>query len=48
MRARRWPQPARNATSASGSLATFASRTMRPVASRMHTLLVASDTSIPA
>ena len=40
-----WPK---NATSASGSLATLASRTIRPVASTTHTLLRSSETSIPA
>jgi hypothetical protein len=35
-------------TSASGSLATLASRTIRPVLSTTHTLLRSSDTSIPA
>ena len=37
-----------NPTSASGSLATLASRTILPVASTTHTLLRSSDTSIPA
>ena len=40
-----WPK---NATSASGSLATLASRTIRPVASTTHTLLRSRETSIPA
>ena len=40
-----WPK---NRTSASGSLGTLASRTIRPVASTTHTLLCSSDTSIPA
>jgi hypothetical protein len=35
-------------TSASGSLATLASRTIRPVLSTTHTLLRSSETSIPA
>jgi hypothetical protein len=35
-------------TSASGSLGTLASRTIRPVASTTHTLLRSSETSIPA
>ena len=39
---------AKKPTSASGSLATLASRTIRPVASTTHTLLCSSDTSIPA
>jgi len=42
-------RPDRNqAVSASGSLATFASRTIRPVASTTQTLELSSDTSIPA
>ncbi len=40
--------PSRKATSASGSLATLASRTIRPVASTTHTLLHSNETSIPA
>lgn len=40
-----WPK---KRASASGSLATFASRTIRPVASTTQTLLSSSDTSIPA
>jgi hypothetical protein len=40
-----WPK---KATSASGSLGTLASRTIRPVASTTHTLLRSSETSIPA
>jgi len=40
-----WP---RNRISVSGSLATLASRTIRPVPSTTHTLLCSSDTSIPA
>jgi hypothetical protein len=36
------------AISASGSLATLASRTIRPPASTTHTLALSSDTSIPA
>jgi hypothetical protein len=40
-----WPK---NATSASGSLVTSASRTILPVASTTHTLLRSSETSIPA
>jgi len=40
-----WP---RKATSASGSLATLASRTIRPVASTTQTLLRSSDTLILA
>jgi hypothetical protein len=42
------PSPAKNPTSASGSLATLASRTILPVASTTHTLLRSSETSIPA
>ena len=42
------PSPKNQATNASGSLATLASRTIRPVASTKHTLLSSSDTSIPA
>ena len=34
-------------TSASGSLATFASRITAPAASRTHTLLSSSETSMP-
>src|SRR3954470_11594066 len=40
--------PLRNVISASGSLATFASRTICPVASTMQMLLCSNDTSIPA
>jgi hypothetical protein len=40
-----WPK---RPTSASGSLATLASRTIRPVASTTHTLARSSETSIPA
>jgi hypothetical protein len=39
---------ARKVASASGSLATLASRTICPEASRMQTLLSSKDTSIPA
>jgi hypothetical protein len=42
------PNWRKNPTSASGSLATLASRTTRPAASTTHTLLRSSDTSIPA
>ncbi len=42
------PSRPKNATSASGSLGTLASRTIRPVASTTHTLLRSSETSIPA
>jgi hypothetical protein len=42
------PRPRNQAVKASGSLATFASRTILPVASTTHTLLSSSDTSIPA
>ena len=46
------PAPARQGrpevASASGSLATFASRMICPEASRMQTLLSSKDTSIPA
>jgi len=42
------PSPPNQATSASGSLATFASRTIRPAASTTQMLLSFSDTSIPA
>jgi hypothetical protein len=42
------PSSRKNRTSASGSLATFASRTIRPVASTTHTLLRSKETSIPA
>src|SRR4051794_29543779 len=41
-------RPLRKVISASGSLATLASRTIRPVASTTHTLLCSNDTSIPA
>jgi len=47
-RATSMPSPRNQATSASGSLATLASRTTRPVASTTHTLLNSSETSIPA
>jgi hypothetical protein len=36
-------RPLRKVISASGSLATFASRTIRPVASTTHTLLCSND-----
>src|SRR5215471_16172445 len=42
------PPSANHAASASGSLATFASRTIFPVSSTTHTLLSSKDTSIPA
>jgi hypothetical protein len=42
------PRSRNQPINASGSLATFASRTIRPVASTTHTLLSSSDTSIPA
>jgi len=42
------PSWSKKATSASGSLGTLASRTIRPVASTTHTLLRSSETSIPA
>jgi hypothetical protein len=42
------PSFRKKSTSASGSLATFASRMIRPVASTTHTLLRSSETSIPA
>jgi len=42
------PSWCKNPTSASGSLATLASRTIRPVLSTTHTLLRSSETSIPA
>src|SRR4051794_33106885 len=42
------PSCPKKATSASGSLATLASRTIRPVPSTTHTLLRSSETSIPA
>jgi len=41
------PSPAKNATSASGSLRTFASRTTLPVASTTQTLENSSETSMP-
>src|SRR5205085_5380151 len=40
--------PRKNRTRASGSLATFASRTILPTPSTTHTLLCSNDTSIPA
>ena len=42
------PRPRNQAISASGSLATLASRTILPAASTTQTLLSFSDTSIPA
>src|SRR4051812_15190127 len=42
------PSCPKKATSASGTLATLASRTIRPVPSTTHTLLRSSETSIPA
>ncbi len=42
------PSRREKSASASGSLATFASRTIRPVPSTTKTLLRSSDTSIPA
>jgi hypothetical protein len=47
-RATATPSWRKNPTSASGSLATLASRTIRPVASTTHTLARSSETSIPA
>ena len=41
------PSPARNATSVSGSLRTFASRTTLPVASTTQMLENSSETSMP-
>src|SRR5205807_9061289 len=40
--------PRKNPTRASGSLATFASRTILPAPSTTHALLCSNDTSIPA
>ncbi len=48
IRATSMPDPRNQAVSASGSLATLASRTIRPVASTTQMLLSFSDTSIPA
>jgi hypothetical protein len=48
MRVSATPSPAKKPISASGSLATLASRTIRPIASTTHTLLRSSETSIPA
>jgi hypothetical protein len=48
IRATGTPSRPKKATSASGSLATLVSRTIRPVASTTHTLLRSSETSIPA
>jgi hypothetical protein len=42
------PSSRKNRTSASGSLATFASHTILPVASTTQTLLRSRETSIPA
>jgi hypothetical protein len=42
------PSCPKKATNASGSLATFASRTILPVPSTTHTLLHSKETSIPA
>ncbi len=42
------PSRRRKPTSASGSLATLASRTILPLASTTHTLLRSKETSIPA
>src|SRR3954452_10896596 len=42
------PRPWRNATSASGSLGTRASRTIRPSSSTTHTVASSRDTSSPA
>jgi hypothetical protein len=42
------PSRRKKSTSASGSLATLASRTILPVASTTHTLLRSKETSIPA
>jgi hypothetical protein len=47
-RVSRKPKSARMVATASGSLATFASRMIRPEASRMQTLLCSKDTSIRA
>jgi hypothetical protein len=41
-------QPTEKPNQASGSLATFASRTILPAPSTTHTLLCSNDTSIPA
>jgi hypothetical protein len=41
------PRPLHQAVKASGSLATFASQTIRPVASTTQMLELSSDTSIP-
>src|SRR5262249_56993261 len=48
IRANDEPLSRKNVISASGSLATFVSRTIRPVASTTHTLLSSKDTSIAA
>jgi hypothetical protein len=48
MRATGTPSWPKNPTSASGSLGTLASRTIRPAASTTQTRLCSSDTSIPA
>jgi hypothetical protein len=48
MRVMRNPVAAKNATNASGSLGTLASRTISPVASTTQTLLHSKDTSIAA
>lgn len=42
------PRSRKNADNVSGSLATFASRTILPLLSTTHTLLCSRDTSIPA
>ena len=42
------PHAPKNATSASGSLATRASRTMRPASSTMQIAVSSADTSDPA
>jgi hypothetical protein len=48
MRASGRSRPVRKVISALGSLATFAARTIRPVARSAHMLLCSNDTSIPA
>ena len=42
------PSLRKKSVSASGSLGTLASRTIRPLASTTHTLLRSKETSIPA
>ena len=48
IRVNKTPIRRKKRTSASGSLATFASRTIWPLASTTQTLLCSSETSIPA